>query len=198
MIEAFEGLFGPYPFEAYGVLVVDEPLGVALELQTMSIFGTDWFAPGSDLDAISAHELAHQWFGNHVSVAEWDDIWLNEGFATYAQYLWLEAADPGYDIEADMAAIRALGDRLSVSRPAIPAATTSSTCRSTTAVRWPCTSCVARSATRRSSPSCAATSSATAAPTPRPPTSSPPPPRSAAATSTAFFDAWLYGDELPR
>ena len=114
MIEAFEGLFGPYPFEAYGVLVVDEPLGVALELQTLSIFGTDWFAPGSDLDAISAHELAHQWFGNHVSVAEWDDIWLNEGFATYAQYLWLEAADPGYDIEVDMAAIRALGERLSL------------------------------------------------------------------------------------
>ncbi len=112
MIEAFEERFGPYPFEAYGVLVVDEPLGVALELQTLSIFGTDWFAPGRDLDAISAHELAHQWFGNHVSVGDWDDIWLNEGFATYAQYLWLEASRPGYDLDADMASLALLGDRL--------------------------------------------------------------------------------------
>jgi aminopeptidase N len=86
MITEFEDLFGEYPFEAYGAAVVDEPLGLALETQTLSLFGTDALHD----EAIVAHELAHQWFGNHVSPASWQDIWLNEGFATYAQWLWAE------------------------------------------------------------------------------------------------------------
>lgn len=87
MIDFFSGRFGPYPFEVYGVVVVDEPLGYALENQTLSLFGTD--NVGSQ--DIMAHELAHQWFGNSVSVARWSDIWLNEGFATYASWLWDES-----------------------------------------------------------------------------------------------------------
>ncbi len=89
MITGFEEQFGPYPFESYGVLVVPEQLGFALENQTLSLFGTDVIGSPS-AQPILAHELAHQWFGNDISPAAWDDIWLNEGFATWAEWWWTE------------------------------------------------------------------------------------------------------------
>ncbi len=85
MIDFFETVFGPYPFETYGSVVHDIPLGFALETQTLSTFGNAFTTEG-----VVAHELAHQWFGNSVSPAQWQHIWLNEGFATYAEVLWLE------------------------------------------------------------------------------------------------------------
>jgi aminopeptidase N len=92
MVEFFAEQWGPYPFDAYGILVVDVALSVALETQTLSLFGADTCCfPGSDV--ILAHELAHQWFGDAVSPARWQDIWLNEGFATYAEWMWAEHAD---------------------------------------------------------------------------------------------------------
>ncbi len=106
MMEVFIDLFGPYPFDAYGVLVVDAVVGGALEQQTLSIFGQDFLRSGRDFDDVVAHELAHQWFGNHVTLGAWDEIWLNEGFATYAQYLYFEAIDPAYDIDAEIERIR--------------------------------------------------------------------------------------------
>ena len=84
MIDFFEGKFGPYPFNSYGSSVDNDSLGYALETQTRPVYS------GSARQGTVAHELAHQWFGNAVSPDEWKHIWLNEGWASYAQWLWTE------------------------------------------------------------------------------------------------------------
>jgi aminopeptidase N len=101
MFEFAETVFGPYPFESIGAAVVSDSLGgAALETQTLPIYGSfgggrdaelpDWAL--EEIELTIFHELAHQWFGNAVSLQQWSDIWLNEGFAGYSEVLWVEHA----------------------------------------------------------------------------------------------------------
>ena len=94
-IAFFEEWFGPYPLDRYGIAVTDSEGGLAMETQERSLFSRDDLSTGT-LDfgpqLLLSHELAHQWYGDAVSPARWTDIWLNESFATYAQWMWLEHA----------------------------------------------------------------------------------------------------------
>jgi len=86
-IENYSELFTLYPFaaEKYGHSMA--PIGGGMEHQTMTTQSTFEFT-------LTAHELAHQWFGDNVTCGSWEDIWLNEGFASYGEYLSLQKFKP--------------------------------------------------------------------------------------------------------
>ncbi|MCB5164011.1 M1 family metallopeptidase [Streptomyces bambusae] len=88
------GYFGPYPFNALGGYVPNVTSGYALETQTRPFYSPRQFAAGANTQVV-VHELAHQWYGDSVSVDNWKDIWVNEGFARYSQWLWSEKEGEG-------------------------------------------------------------------------------------------------------
>ncbi|NDZ97651.1 M1 family metallopeptidase [Streptomyces sp. SID6673] len=88
MVEAFVEMFGPYPFPVYTVVITDDELDIPIEAQSFSIFGANHCDGSRHAERLVAHELAHQWFGNSVTLTRWRDIWLHEGFACYAEWLW--------------------------------------------------------------------------------------------------------------
>ncbi|MBT8226122.1 MAG: M1 family metallopeptidase [Dactylosporangium sp.] len=85
IIEWLEHRFGPYPFDSGGVVIVPNDVTSAMETQTMISMGA---IPGDLGGVVLAHELAHQWFGDSITPSTWRDLWLNEGFATYADMLY--------------------------------------------------------------------------------------------------------------
>jgi len=112
MVSFYSDLIGAYPFDEYGVVVLPFSLGFALETQTLSIFGADM-----TLESVNAHELVHQWFGNSVSLAAWNETWLNEGFASYLQKLWSERELDGQSFDSDMRRHYAAMQQMAVSPP---------------------------------------------------------------------------------
>jgi aminopeptidase N len=99
MMKLFVKLFGPYPLSTgYTVVVTDDDLEIPLEAQGLSIFGANHCDGSRGSERLIAHEMAHQWFGNSVTVRRWRDIWLHEGFACYAEWLWSEECG---DLSAD-------------------------------------------------------------------------------------------------
>jgi aminopeptidase N len=91
VLDFLSGHFGPYPFETAGGVVDAVPeLRFALETQTRPVYSPAFFTDPVVADGTLVHEYAHQWYGNSVRLAAWQHIWLNEGFATYAEWLWQE------------------------------------------------------------------------------------------------------------
>lgn len=88
------GLFGEYPFDVQGGVVASEGLNFALETQTRPIYSHLFFKRGSNTSVV-VHEQAHQWFGDSVALEDWSSIWINEGFASYAEWLWSEHQGTG-------------------------------------------------------------------------------------------------------
>ena len=89
MLNYLRGWYGPYPLDSTGAVVDDVPdVGYALEVQTKSHFSRLGTTTNDITDSTLLHEIAHQWMGNTATLAQWPDIWFNEGWATWSQWIW--------------------------------------------------------------------------------------------------------------
>jgi hypothetical protein len=89
----YQSVFGTYPFEKYGNAVVNMTTYGAMEHQTMTTLGQQYITGTHSGEITIAHELAHQWYGDCVTPLTFKDVWLSEGFATYAEALWIHERD---------------------------------------------------------------------------------------------------------
>ena len=99
VIDYFEDLFGPYPFDAYGTIVMPFEIGFALENQTLSLHGIDTLGP-----SFVIHEIMHQWLGNSNTLDDWSETWMHEGFAIYLTFLY-QAERGDRDLDDTMARV---------------------------------------------------------------------------------------------
>jgi aminopeptidase N len=90
VIDFFSGLYGRYPFSTGGGVVDNGGVGYALESQTKSMYDVEGSSSGAPGASTVVHEISHQWFGNAVTNAVWPDIWLNEGFARFSEWIYTE------------------------------------------------------------------------------------------------------------
>jgi aminopeptidase N len=96
MLGCFEKYFGPYPFIRDGYKLVETPY-YGMEHQSAIAYGNDYINNKNGFDYIIIHESAHEWWGNHVSASDYADLWIHEGFATYAEALYLECTRSAAD-----------------------------------------------------------------------------------------------------
>lgn len=89
MLEFFEAVIGPYPFGDEKMGVVETP-HLGMEHQTINAYGNDYKNDKYGYDWLLQHEFSHEWFGNQLTNADWDDMWLHEGFGSYMQPLYLQ------------------------------------------------------------------------------------------------------------
>ncbi len=86
-LDFYEAMIGPFPFAHEKLGVVETPY-LGMEHQTVNAYGNDYRKDATGFDWLFHHELAHEWFGNQMTAADWDDFWLHEGYGQYMQPLY--------------------------------------------------------------------------------------------------------------
>jgi len=106
MLDFFETTIGPYPFGDEKMGVVETP-HKGMEHQTINAYGNGYAKTAYGYDDLLQHEFAHEWFGNQLTNADWDDMWLHEGLGTYMQPLYMQSLRGDQEYFAALMALRA-------------------------------------------------------------------------------------------